>query len=197
MSIKCKIFFEFLKIKDHVGPLGRNRPGSPIEDRLLNGDRLGELNGEAIGIGPNHRAAGLKVLFPGESQNDLVASRRRRFASDEDPLGTDVVDEFTINFLVDHIIDRDHTFPSVVRTPTGCEDVTCIFHDVVPHLLIHQVASSPFVPWQAAACIGVWGPCATFDCAWTARQKRRLKKRLAILLSNLLANFYPFDRYFS
>jgi hypothetical protein len=40
----------------------------------------------------------------------------------------------------------------------------------------------------------MWGPCATFNCAWTTRQKRRLKKRLTLCLSNLLANFYLFER---
>jgi hypothetical protein len=81
---------------------------------LLNGDWLGELDCESFSIGPNNRAAGLVVLFPSESQNDRVTGRRRCFATDEDTLGTDVMDEFTMSFFVDHIVDRNHTFPAII-----------------------------------------------------------------------------------
>jgi hypothetical protein len=163
------------------------------------GDRLGELNCKAVGIGSNNRAVGLIVLFPGESKDDLVAGRWRRLASDEDAVGADVMNEFSMDFLVDDIINRNHTFPSVIRTSAGHKNVTCIFHDAYPHLLVNRSAASPFVPSQLRdryPGIGVHAQPFNVDCAWTTRQKRRLKKRLTSQYSNLLANSYPFDRYF-
>ena len=166
---------------------------------LINGDWLAELDCKTVGISSNNRAVGLIVLFPGEGQNDLVTCRRRRLTSDEYALGADVVDEFAIDFLVDHIINWNHTFPSVIRTSAGHKNVTCIFHDAYPHLLVNRSAASPFVPSQLRdryPGIGVHAQPFNVDCAWTTRQKRRLKKRLTSQYSNLLANSYPFDRYF-
>ena len=99
---------------------------------LLDGDRLGELNRETIGVGPNNLAAGLIVLLPCKSQNDLIPGRRRNFAANEDPLGADVVYEFAMRFLVDHIIHRDHTLPSIIRTSTCHKYVTGKFHGDYP-----------------------------------------------------------------
>ena len=97
---------------------------------LLDGDRLGELNSKAVGVGPYNLTTGFIMLFPGKSQNDLVTGRRRRLTADEDPLGADVMDEFTMGFFVDYIIHRDHTLPSVIRPSTGHGFMTSEFHDV-------------------------------------------------------------------
>jgi hypothetical protein len=91
---------------------------------------MGKLDCKTVLIGPHDRAAGFKVLFPCEGQNDLVAGGRWCVATDKYALGADVVDEITVDFLVDHVIDRNHAFPSIIGSSAGHENMTCMFHDV-------------------------------------------------------------------
>jgi hypothetical protein len=102
----------------------------------MNGNRLGELNGEAIGIGAYDRAVGLEMLLPSESQDDLVTSGRRHLASDEYPVGADVLNKFTMDFMVDYIIYRNHALPSIVGTTIGLINMMRILHDAIPYLLV-------------------------------------------------------------
>ena len=54
-----------------------------MDTTSMNGNRLGKLNGEAVGIGAYDRAARPEMLLPGEGQDDLITGRRRDLASDE------------------------------------------------------------------------------------------------------------------
>ena len=147
-------FFRIFRLNGAIGSQSAEISGQwrPVERgmkesvRLLDGDRVGELDRKTVFIGPNDRAAGFEVLLPGEGQNNWIAGGRRRFTPDKYPFGADVMDKFTVDFLVDHIIDRNHAFPSIIGTSGGHENMTCMFHDEGPRLLTNQPGASPFAP---------------------------------------------------
>lgn len=166
----------------------------------MDGDGLCKLNGKTVRVCSNNRTVGFKRLFQSKGQNYFVPGRRLLLATDEYTIGADVVNKLTIGFAVDDIVHWNHTSPAPERTTAGHKNAMGIPHNAFLVVTGNgDCTQPPSPPGLGSGHQGFAVHAQFLSCAWTTRQKRRLRKgsqfKKAIFLptSIFLIDMFNFD----